>query len=64
MSQGALGVLRPPSDMTDGLDLSDPADVDVATRLRDVLGDFFADKLIAMGDAAWARAVLNDHSSS
>ncbi|KAJ7578180.1 transcription initiation factor TFIID complex 60 kDa subunit [Mycena floridula] len=52
----ALEVLKPWSAMVENLDESNPADAEVLVRLRDVLGDFFADRLT--GDAAWARAVL------
>jgi transcription initiation factor TFIID subunit 6 len=39
-----------------GLDPDRPADLEVADKLKEALGDFFAGKL--MGDAAWARSVL------
>lgn len=52
----ALEVLHPPSERPVPLDLGDPDDLRIAERLREILGDFFAERL--MGDAAWARAVL------
>lgn len=36
--------------------MSNPEDLEVVNKLREALGDFFAEKLI--GDAAWAKAVL------
>lgn len=52
----ALTVLHPPSEHPVPLDLEDPDDAQVAERLRDVLGDFFAERLVS--DAVWARGVL------
>ncbi|KAJ3712966.1 TATA box binding protein associated factor-domain-containing protein [Lentinula raphanica] len=54
----ALHVLRPPSDseMSDSLNLSDEADLQVDTRLHDVLGEYFA--LYVGRDAAWAKAII------
>ncbi|KAE9402160.1 hypothetical protein BT96DRAFT_918362, partial [Gymnopus androsaceus JB14] len=51
----ALRVLRPPSDseMTDSLNGANEADNQISSRLQDVLGDFFAQKV--MVDAVWAR---------
>lgn len=48
--------------MVDALDISNEADNELANRLRDVLGDLFAEKLIM--DAAWSRAVLNGMSDA
>lgn len=42
--------------MTDSLDTSTEADAAAASRLKEVLGDFFAEQVA--GDAAWARAIL------
>lgn len=52
----ALGVLHPPSERPVPLDLEDSDDAQVVERLREILGDFFAERLV--GDAAWARGVL------
>lgn len=52
----ALAVLHPPSERPVPLDLENPDDARVAERLRDVLGDFFAERLVS--DAVWARGVL------
>ncbi|KAK7040849.1 histone H4-like TAF Taf6, SAGA complex subunit [Paramarasmius palmivorus] len=42
--------------MAESLDPSNPADREVAERLRELLGDFFAEKVF--GDSNWARAIL------
>jgi transcription initiation factor TFIID subunit 6 len=52
----ALAVLHPPSEHPVPLDLGHPDDAQIADRLREILGDFFAERLV--GDAAWARGVL------
>ena len=52
----ALAVLHPPSEHPVPLDPDNPDDAQVAERLREVLGDFFAERLV--GDASWARGVL------
>jgi transcription initiation factor TFIID subunit 6 len=52
----ALEHLHPPSERPVPLNLGDPDDARIAERLRETLGDFFAERL--MGDAAWARGVL------
>ncbi|KAF8887111.1 TATA box binding protein associated factor-domain-containing protein [Infundibulicybe gibba] len=52
----ALKILHPPSDMADALDMSKPEDVATSTRLRELVGDFFAEKL--SGDAEWARGII------
>ena len=52
----ALEVLHPPSERPVPLDLGEPDDSRIAERLREILGDFFAERL--MDDAAWARGVL------
>lgn len=52
----AFSMLHPPSDMADGLDLSQESDIIFSQRLRTTLGDFFANRLA--GDATWARGVL------
>ncbi|KAJ3740160.1 transcription initiation factor TFIID complex 60 kDa subunit [Lentinula detonsa] len=59
----ALRVLRPPSDseMSEALNLANDADLHISTRLRDVLGEFFAQKV--EGDAAWARAILGENNN-
>lgn len=54
--QDAFAVLYPPSDMPEGLNFSQESDIILSQKLRDVLGDFFGNKLA--GDAAWARGVL------
>ena len=52
----ALAVLHPPSKHPVPLDLGNPDDAQIADRLRETLGDFFAERLVS--DAAWARGVL------
>jgi transcription initiation factor TFIID subunit 6 len=44
------------SDMVDSLDASNPADAAVIGDLKDILGDFFAEKIAE--DGAWARTIL------
>jgi transcription initiation factor TFIID subunit 6 len=44
------------------LEETNEADVAVITQLREVLGDFFSDKLL--GDAAWSRGILGGTSDS
>lgn len=57
----ALRVLHPPSDsdMTDSLNIANDADYQLSSRLQDILGEFFAQKV--MGDALWARSILGDN---
>ncbi|KAF8920164.1 transcription initiation factor TFIID complex 60 kDa subunit [Mucidula mucida] len=57
----AFTVLYPPSDMPESLELSRESDIIFSQKLRDVLGDFFANKL--SGDAGWARGVLGVQSN-
>ncbi|KAH8990945.1 TATA box binding protein associated factor-domain-containing protein [Lactarius hatsudake] len=52
----ALAVLHPPSEHPVPLVPGNPDDAQTAERLREVLGDFFAERL--MSDASWARGVL------
>ncbi len=59
--QDAFTVLYPPSDMPESLELSRESDIIFSQKLRDVLGDFFANKL--SGDAGWARGVLGVQSN-
>ncbi|KAI0293657.1 transcription initiation factor TFIID complex subunit [Multifurca ochricompacta] len=54
----ALAVLHPPSEHPVPLDLEDLDDAQIAERLREILGDFFADRLVS--DANWARGVLEE----
>ena len=54
--QDALKVLQPPSDVPIPLDRSNAADVVLLDQMRQVLGDFFTEKLV--GDSVWARGVL------
>jgi transcription initiation factor TFIID subunit 6 len=46
--------------MAESLDDTNAADVAVITQLREVLGDFFSEKLVA--DAAWSRGILSGTS--
>lgn len=46
--------------MPEPLELNSDVDSAVIQQLRDVLGNFFADKL--MEDAVWARGVLSGSS--
>lgn len=48
--------------MTDALDTAKPADVAIAQRLHEVLGDLFAQRVA--DDAAWAREVLGISTGS
>lgn len=50
-------MLHAPSDMADSLDSSKEGDAAVLARLKEQLGDFFAQKVA--GDAAWARGILD-----
>ncbi|KAN0139431.1 TATA box binding protein associated factor (TAF) domain containing protein [Lactarius tabidus] len=52
----ALTVLHPPSEHPVPLDPGNPDDVQIAERLRELLGEFFAERLVT--DASWARGVL------
>ncbi|KAI0265307.1 TATA box binding protein associated factor-domain-containing protein [Gloeopeniophorella convolvens] len=52
----ALAVLHPPSENPIPLDPMSTDDAQVVERLRDTLGDFFAERLVS--DAVWARGVL------
>ncbi|KAH9034361.1 transcription initiation factor TFIID complex 60 kDa subunit [Lactarius deliciosus] len=52
----ALAVLHPPSEHPVPLVPGNPDDAQTAERLREALGDFFAERL--MSDASWARGVL------
>jgi transcription initiation factor TFIID subunit 6 len=53
-------VLYPPSENPVPLDSENESDAAVITQLREVLGDFFAEKL--QGDSDWARGVLGGAS--
>jgi len=53
----ALTCLHPPSDRPFPLDASVEADQAVIARLGEVMGDFFANRL--MVDSAWAKGVLD-----
>ncbi|TEB40014.1 transcription initiation factor TFIID complex 60 kDa subunit [Coprinellus micaceus] len=53
----ALQVLQPPpSDMTDALDHSNPADAAVISKLIDLVGEYFAARIA--NDSAWARELV------
>jgi transcription initiation factor TFIID subunit 6 len=54
--QDALKILQPPSVVPVPLDGSNAADTIFVKDMREMLGDFFAEKLL--GDRAWARGVL------
>ncbi|PCH39838.1 TAF-domain-containing protein [Wolfiporia cocos MD-104 SS10] len=56
----ALQVLHPSSMAPVPLDEADEQDAAVVRQLKEVLGDFFAEKLMA--DSAWARAILAGES--
>ncbi|KAH7923346.1 TAF-domain-containing protein [Leucogyrophana mollusca] len=56
----ALQVLQPPSDMPESLEPTDDADAATIDQLRNVLGDFFAEKLY--GDKALALGILGSIS--
>ncbi|KAH6911565.1 transcription initiation factor TFIID complex 60 kDa subunit [Coprinopsis sp. MPI-PUGE-AT-0042] len=56
----ALRVLQPPSEMSDSLDQSKPADAAVMNKLVDLLGNFFASQVA--NDAAWAREIADPAS--
>ncbi|ESK91391.1 transcription initiation factor tfiid complex 60 kda subunit [Moniliophthora roreri MCA 2997] len=47
--------------MAESLDPSNPADREIAERLRELLGDYFAEKVF--GDSNWARAILGMEDS-
>jgi len=44
--------------MNDALDPDVPSDREVIQQLKEVLGEYFASKVLRKGDAAWARAIL------
>ncbi|THH17570.1 hypothetical protein EUX98_g9102 [Antrodiella citrinella] len=52
----ALQVLHPASQHAVPLNPNDESDAAVVDRLRRILGDFFAERLV--GDGAWARGIL------
>ncbi|KAG7445571.1 TAF-domain-containing protein [Guyanagaster necrorhizus] len=52
----AFEVLHPRSDMADTLDMTQEEDVALRSKLREALGDFFAERI--SGDAAWSRGIL------
>ncbi|GBE83264.1 Transcription initiation factor TFIID subunit 6 [Sparassis crispa] len=58
----ALKMLHPPSTMSTPLDASSETDVRAVTQLREVLGDFFANKLV--DDSEWARGILSADQKS
>ncbi|KAJ8591935.1 TAF-domain-containing protein [Rhizopogon salebrosus TDB-379] len=53
----ALHVLHPPSDMPESLDPADEGDAETTGQLREVLGQFFAEKLY--GDKDWVLGILS-----
>lgn len=53
INKDALKILQPPSDgMTESLDTSSP----IYTRLRELLGEYFAERVAV--DAAWAQELI------
>ncbi|KAK0243806.1 transcription initiation factor TFIID complex 60 kDa subunit [Armillaria nabsnona] len=58
----AFEVLHPRSDMADTLDMTQEEDIVLRSHLREVLGDFFADRI--SGDAAWSRGVLGANNGT
>lgn len=55
-------MLQPSADMVYPLDTGKEADAAVVARLREVLGDTFAERVAA--DSAWAREILGMTSNS
>lgn len=55
-------MLQPPSEVPVSLDNESESDANVILHMREVLGDFFAEKLLH--DGTWARAVLGVTISS
>ncbi|OAX41681.1 TAF-domain-containing protein [Rhizopogon vinicolor AM-OR11-026] len=53
----ALHILHPPSDMPESLDATNEGDAKTIEQSREVLGDFFAEKLY--GDKDWVLGVLS-----
>ncbi len=48
--------------MADTLDMTQEEDIVLRSNLREVLGDFFADRI--SGDAAWSRGVLGANNGT
>jgi len=54
----ALQTLSPGSDMPEALDRNREEDVELIARLTDMLGDFFASKVVTRGDRAWVTGIV------
>lgn len=61
-SQDALRVLKPDSDMSDGLDPAKKEDAAIVSKLNDALGTLFASQVAA--DIGWAKEVLGVTAAS
>lgn len=56
--QTALQTLVPLSDMPESLDRTQDGDAGLIGRLKDILGEFFAEKVISRGDRTWATGIV------
>lgn len=54
----ALDTLQPPSGMPETLDPSREEDGKLITQLHDLLGDFFASRVVSRGDRGWAAGLV------
>lgn len=57
--QTALQTLAPMSDMSESLDRNREEDAKLIAQLNDILGAFFAEKVVGRGDRAWAIGIAN-----
>ncbi|KAF9223002.1 transcription initiation factor TFIID complex 60 kDa subunit [Gyrodon lividus] len=54
----ALQTLCPPSDMAESLDPMQEEDAKLIGQLNDLLGEFFAQRVVCRGDRAWATGIM------
>ncbi|KAG9315971.1 TATA box binding protein associated factor-domain-containing protein [Chiua virens] len=54
----ALQTLSPMSDMPESLDRTREENIKVIAQLKDILGEFFAEKVIGRGDRAWVMGIV------
>ncbi|KAI6122507.1 TATA box binding protein associated factor-domain-containing protein [Pisolithus croceorrhizus] len=54
----ALDTLQPPSGMPETLDPSREEDAKLITQLHELLGDFFASRVVSRGDRGWAAGLV------
>jgi transcription initiation factor TFIID subunit 6 len=56
--QIALQTLSPVSDMPESIHQTREEDVKLIAQLNDMLGEFFAEKIVGRGDRAWATGIV------